>query len=91
MDIIKNKNTGMNSSACEFIPVIFKMTKQALFGVMVSFSINTSAQKLYVVTSFTSPFSGLSYAKQYQKDDIRPYNPRINLSWGVSLFYKEKR
>lgn len=49
------------------------------------------AQKLYAVVKLTSPFSGLSYAKEYNKEEFRADNCKINGSWGIDLIYKRSK
>ena len=45
-------------------------------------------QKLYGVVKLTAPFSGISYTNGHNREEFRPSIARINVSWGVDLFYK---
>ncbi len=49
------------------------------------------SQKVYMVVKLTSPFSGISYTNGHNRDEFRPSNAKINLSWGIDLIYKSKK
>lgn len=46
------------------------------------------SQKLFGVINLTTPFSGITYAEKFNKDEFRPRNARINFSWGFDFIYK---
>ena len=48
-------------------------------------------QKLYGIINLTAPFSGISYAKEYNEEEFKPRNVRINVGWGFDIVYKVKK
>lgn len=66
--------------------------KQLLpFLMFIVIATNTNAQKLYGVLNLNAPFSFLNYTKGHNKAEFRPSVVRINISWGIDVFYKPKK
>jgi hypothetical protein len=62
--------------------VILSLLCIPLFGI---------TQRLYGIINLTAPFSGISYTKEYNKDEFKPRNVRINGSWSLDIVYKAKK
>ena len=67
------------------------MNKSFLFFFLLFESVSGTSQKLYSVLKIKPEFAGISYADKHVKEEFRTSVPKINIYWGIDIFYRKKK